>query len=153
MEAFGHTAMGADKPRAPRPKVQATGKNKAMIIAGLILHLTGTAICLGWLGIIPNPFASKPTSRQPPPKVEQERQGPRRRGRRTPIGPGLTAGTPMKLVHQPGDDPPRPRSRTMWPPSPTCGWPAAEVWLTKLEKHLEAIVPRRPPASCSPTAS
>jgi hypothetical protein len=64
--------MGADKPRAPRAKVQATGKNKAMIIAGLILHLTGTAICLGWLGIIPNPFASKPTQEQPPPKVEKK---------------------------------------------------------------------------------
>jgi hypothetical protein len=72
LDAFAHTAMGADKPRAPRPKVQATGKNKAMIIAGLILHLTGTAICLGWLGILPNPFAAKPTQEQPPPRVEKK---------------------------------------------------------------------------------
>ncbi|HEX3147363.1 MAG TPA: serine/threonine-protein kinase [Gemmataceae bacterium] len=66
-EAFEHTAMGADKPRAPRPKVQATGKNKAMIIAGLVLHLTGTCLCLGFLGIIPNPFAKSTPS--DPPKV------------------------------------------------------------------------------------
>ena len=72
LDAFGHTAMGADKPRAPRPKVQATSKNKAMIVAGLVLHLTGTAICLGWLGIIPNPFASRPTQEPPPPKVEKK---------------------------------------------------------------------------------
>ena len=67
--AFDHTAMGADRPRAPRPKVQATSKNKAMIIAGLILHLTGICLCLGFFGIIPNPFASKPTQHDTPPKI------------------------------------------------------------------------------------
>jgi hypothetical protein len=65
--------MGADKPRAPRPRAQASAKNKAMIIGGLILHLTATAMCLGWLGIIPNPFASKP--QDPPPKVEKKDKG------------------------------------------------------------------------------
>ena len=70
---FDHSVMGADKPRAPRPKVQATSKNKAMIIAGLILHLTGTCLCLGFFGIIPNPFASKPTKEDPPPKVEKKK--------------------------------------------------------------------------------
>jgi serine/threonine protein kinase len=71
LQAFEHTAMGADKPRAPRSKVQPSSKNKAMIIAGLILHLTGTLICLGWLGIIPNPFAARPTQDNPP-KVEKK---------------------------------------------------------------------------------
>lgn len=73
-EAFGHSVMGADKPRAPRPKAQPSSKNKAMIIAGLILHLTGTLMCLGWLGIIPNPFASKSTQDETP-KVQKKDKG------------------------------------------------------------------------------
>jgi eukaryotic-like serine/threonine-protein kinase len=72
LSAFGHSVMGADKPRAPRKKVQASGRNKAMIIAGLALHLTATVMCLGWLGIIPNPFAAKSTQENPPPKVEKK---------------------------------------------------------------------------------
>ena len=75
LDAFGHSAMGADTPRARRPRTQATAKNKAMLIGGLILHLTATAMCLGWLGIIPNPFAAKP--KDPPPKVEKKDKGKR----------------------------------------------------------------------------
>jgi hypothetical protein len=74
LQAFEHTVMGADRPRAPRPRVQTTGRNKAMIIAGLLLHLTGTLICLGWLGIIPNPFAARPTQDNSP-KVEKKDKG------------------------------------------------------------------------------
>ena len=73
LAAFGHSAMGADRPRAPRPRTQATGKNKAMLVAGLVLHLTATVMCLGWLGIIPNPFAAKP--QDPQPKVENKDRG------------------------------------------------------------------------------
>jgi len=83
LQAFEHTAMGADKPRVPRPKVQATGKNKAMIIAGLILHLTGTLICLGWLGIIPNPFAAKPTQENPPKVEKKEKSKPKKGDHKT----------------------------------------------------------------------
>lgn len=79
LQAFEHTAMGADKPRTPRPKVQATGKNKAMLIGGLILHLTGILICLGFFGIIPNPFAAKPTQDNPP-KVEKKEKSKSKKG-------------------------------------------------------------------------
>lgn len=83
LQAFEHTAMGADKPRASRPRVQASGKNKAMIIAGLVLHLTGTLICLGWLGIIPNPFASRPTQDNPPKVEKKDKVKPKRADHRT----------------------------------------------------------------------
>jgi eukaryotic-like serine/threonine-protein kinase len=72
--AFGHSAMGADTPRAPRPRAQASGKNKAMIITGLLLHLTATILCLGFFGIIPNPFATKPTQPEQPIKKEKEKE-------------------------------------------------------------------------------
>jgi serine/threonine protein kinase len=83
LRAFEHTAMGADKPRAPRPRVQPSGKNRAMIIAGLVLHLTGTLICLGWLGIIPNPFASRPTQDNPPKVEKKEKTRPKKADHRT----------------------------------------------------------------------
>jgi serine/threonine protein kinase len=57
--AFGHTAMGADKPRAPKKRAKATPKQKMLIGIGLALHLTATTMCLSWLGWIPNPFAKK----------------------------------------------------------------------------------------------
>lgn len=65
-EAFEHSAMGADAPRAPKPRTQASAKNKVWIVIGLILHLTATTMCLGWLGVIPNPFAAKPTNPDTP---------------------------------------------------------------------------------------
>jgi serine/threonine protein kinase len=81
-EEFDPTAMGADTPRAPRPKAQATGKNKAMIVAGLLLHLTATVLCLGFFGIIPNPFASKPTPPEQPIKKEKEKDKKNKRSER-----------------------------------------------------------------------
>lgn len=79
---FGHSSIGADTPRTPRPRVQATGKNKAMIVAGLLLHLTGTLMCLGWLGIIPNPFAAKSTQDNPPIKKEKDKEPNKAKNRR-----------------------------------------------------------------------
>jgi hypothetical protein len=59
---FGHSAMGADRPRAPRPRAKASSKQKVLIAVGLALHLTATTMCLSWLGVLPNPFAAKSPS-------------------------------------------------------------------------------------------
>jgi eukaryotic-like serine/threonine-protein kinase len=63
-EAFGHSAMGADKPRAARPKTKINQKQKIMIAVGLTLHLIATTMCLGAFGVIPNPFKSSSTEAQ-----------------------------------------------------------------------------------------
>jgi eukaryotic-like serine/threonine-protein kinase len=69
------------QPRAPKPKVKApyTAKQKGMLILGLVLHLTATCMCLGLLGVIPNPFAPSPPEKstkkekeEPPKKKEKE---------------------------------------------------------------------------------
>ena len=64
LEEFAHTTMGADKPRVRRPCAPASSKQKLLIALGLVMHLTATTICLGWVGCIPNPFSSKPVSNQ-----------------------------------------------------------------------------------------
>jgi eukaryotic-like serine/threonine-protein kinase len=78
-DQFDHTAMGADKPRAPRPRAKASSKQKTLIIVGLILHLTATTMCLSWMGILPNPFAkSNPDSSQ----VEEKKETPKTKKKR-----------------------------------------------------------------------
>jgi serine/threonine-protein kinase len=71
LATFGHSSMGADKPRAPRIKAPMSARNKTMLIAGLCLHLIATCMCLSFFGIIPNPFAAKPKE-EPPPKVQKK---------------------------------------------------------------------------------
>jgi serine/threonine protein kinase len=61
LAAFGHSAMGADRPRATRGRAKASNKQKVLLAVGLCLHLIATTMCLGWLGVIPNPFSSKTT--------------------------------------------------------------------------------------------
>jgi serine/threonine-protein kinase len=83
LTAFGHSAMGADKPRTPRQRASASSKQKFMIAVGLVLHLTATVMCLGWLGVIPNPFASKST--QEAPHVEEKKDTtPKKSKKRNP---------------------------------------------------------------------
>jgi serine/threonine protein kinase len=73
-EHFGHTAIGADAPRAPRPKTRITQKQKMLLIAGLCLHLTATCLCLGAFNIIPNPFFSRSPSTEQLPHPEKEKK-------------------------------------------------------------------------------
>jgi eukaryotic-like serine/threonine-protein kinase len=64
------------QPRAPKPKVKApyTAKQKGMLVLGLVLHLTATCMCLGLLGVIPNPFAPSPPEK--PVKKDKEKEQP-----------------------------------------------------------------------------
>jgi serine/threonine protein kinase len=74
-DPFGHSSV-VNAARAARPRAKATSWNKILIIAGLILHLTGTIMCLGYFGIIPNPFA-RSESHPEPIKEEKKDQTPR----------------------------------------------------------------------------
>ena len=69
------------QPRAPKPKVRApyTAKQKGMLVLGLVLHLTATCMCLGLMGIIPNPFAA------PPPEKPQKKEEPPKKTKQPPI--------------------------------------------------------------------
>lgn len=55
LHEFGHSAIGADTPRAPRPRTRMNSKNKMWILIGLGLQLF--AIFL-WIGFCTNWFSS-----------------------------------------------------------------------------------------------
>jgi eukaryotic-like serine/threonine-protein kinase len=62
LEAFGHSAIGADVPRGPRQKTKATRKNKTWIVVGLCLHLLAVVLLIG---LVTNWFASSKSSDSP----------------------------------------------------------------------------------------
>lgn len=68
VDMFGPGGLAA-RPRAAKPKVKApySTKQKGLLILGLCLHLTATAMCFGAMGWIPNPFKAAP-----PEKVEKK---------------------------------------------------------------------------------
>lgn len=59
LHAFGHSALGADAPRAPRRRTRMNSRNKMWILVGLGLQLF--AIFL-WIGFCTNWFSSSRTS-------------------------------------------------------------------------------------------